>query len=74
MSNCNEKKGEIILQKILVFKQIFISLLPLNSCRLLAQILLLWGKTSELMLAKGSAAEQNSANCFLTEFLVLLLV
>ena len=32
------------------------------------------GKTSKLMLAKGSAAEENSANCFLTEFLVLLLV
>ena len=31
-------------------------------------------KTSELMLAKGSAAEQSSANWFLTEFLVLLLV
>lgn len=31
-------------------------------------------KPSKLMLAKGSAAEQNSANWFLTEFLVLLLV
>lgn len=31
-------------------------------------------KTSKLMLAKGSAAEQISANWFLTEFLVLLLV
>lgn len=44
MTNFNEKKGKKNLQKILVFKQIFISLLPLNSCRLLAQILLLWEK------------------------------
>lgn len=44
MSNFNKKKGEIICSKILGFKQIFISLLPLNSCRLLAQILLLWEK------------------------------